>query len=342
MKRKGPKDHCVLSIKKIICNLLRYWWIVVLCIGMSVGYIIVTQSHNSMIDKGGSNLEYRAIVGIQDQNENTEGSMEEQYYSRMLKGHILQDSLKLLNSDDGKRAIKDSLASMGYKDFDQNADTPECAPLVEGDNIIVFKLSGLNAKRTTAILESYVEQLDHICKGLQENFEIKTLSMSDKQAIDQSDSGLLNKKNIFLIFTSIIFGIGVVGLLLLYDKRIYTKHELEQLYSCKCIGDIVVSKYENKYNYKVEIIRLMLKQQNISTVVTFNMDSTDVEALQSIFPEIKVSNCIKGIDNTQNILNSDVAIVGVHLGRDTDNGLDEMLEVLETINMNIIGYIAKK
>lgn len=270
MKSKQNGNEIIITTKKIIDNVKRYWWIVLVAFAFSIIFIgIEAKKGNSTTDKLYScqTMMYMVPkqidgVGQQDDSELLGG-----YTDAYRDGTLYANSEnisgileKLAATQSVQKKLEDQLKSQGYELQDSDITN------IKKDSrsrLITYTSDGVDLERTTFLVNAYTEIIVNEMNTLLPEQSISIVQSADaSNYVEQSlaaSNKMLSVKNLFIVILFLVASFIVIFIFILFDKRIRTADEVANFYDGLCLGVIKNSKNwkENTYQISAAIIYQM-------------------------------------------------------------------------------------
>ncbi len=305
-----------------------------MCAILSMGLVLLLQRNNSTADLEDSAVEHTLILSVEAMDKNL--TIEEQYYIRELQSLIMQDCLEIVyNNADTKKSIIDKLSEYQYTDFDASVDTPTYENFNNGERMVALKLSGINQERTVLILNTYKDVMDYVCRTNWPDFyvdSINNLQVDTTDDITTNVSSFMTIRNILIVFAGIFIGILVIGILVLYDDKIYTLNEMNRLYDFIDFGKI------GNDTLNLGVLKNYLKNEEICSLVVLGEFEGLDRVLAAYLPEVKLNLLSK-----QEYLNyfgeeNDVLVL-ITLGKEQKKDVDKLISMSDLTGRKLIGCV---
>lgn len=367
--RNNAKKEVVISAKKYKAALKRSWWIV-LCfamIGMFVVALNVKKANKPVAVEETTQAETTAAV---------------KYYGASANIYISATSDKMKNivlfasAGDTLSKLNEKLNASGY---DSINSTDSIGVSVYSGTYLTMAVYGKDSKaRVEAIVK---EWSDIIISMSKEKFGIVTMYVDGdittfnaakngssyskivgeieepttqavvKEEVSEntgvSIKSIVNVKNIVVIFVAIVGGFAVILVISVFDKKVYTRFEVEQLGSLTFLGDICDKGRMDIVTAGIASLVKDKKYGNILITTSIGADESEYmemvkTKLQEAVGDVKVDVLPGIMDNKDTVssLNSyDAAILYVVSGSDKAKDIGDALDEFDITGANLLGYI---
>ncbi len=320
-----------ISMRKIIRNLCKYFWVLIVCIVLS---LVISFFVGMKGDQNNDKLEeYTVTLGIR-KTENYK-SIEEKYYSRELQKQVLEESVK--RTFQTTDVINDELKNSGYEKI-MPTEIPTYSEYSASDNFITLKVNSINKSRALYILDLYQNEINALCQKIDSECYIERISQSSNAKIEENNSGTF--KIIILLFVGGILGVMIIGFLVLLDDRIYTEKELKSCFSFNNLGNISpgglqLNKIWAQSYFEVNNINSILFIEERSKQVPVN-------ELRASLKGHKINVCSKrDCLYYRQILESDAVFICITLGKTKISEVRSMEADLNSLGYSINGYLTE-
>lgn len=215
-------EQNIISIKKILYNLKKYFWILGIAVIFALVVIIVS------LDSSEENL-YKSETVFKISSKIIEG-----YGPATLSAQGVADEFNVyLSTKDVENKINEELSARSYNVFsEQDIPTYEIA-----NNIIKMQITGNHPERTELISELIAEEFIEYNNKFNETIESILINTSINDISTQSSffEHIVSVKNIFIILLGIIVGIGIIFIIVFIDDKIYIQEDLKFFDDLKCL-----------------------------------------------------------------------------------------------------------
>ena len=231
----------LLSIRKIRYNLLKYWWICILVMGLAVGYVVLTTWKEYRMDVYSASLDtYQtlATVYIDSKDEDYTDAYKWLLYSEMVRDQVDEE-----------------LQKNGFEPFDKNQDIIFVA--TKGDSMY-YELTTMSVglDRTMLIATKFEELLVSEAKrvmGLEGQIidypeakaymtnhkgAVITFDLDEPKTVSLSLGSLLSWNKLMVLLAGVFVWLGSVLILVLADKVFRTKEEIGAVINLPCICEL--------------------------------------------------------------------------------------------------------
>lgn len=324
-------EYNVISIKKIVANFLRYFWIFLMCICISIGVILLGNNANS--GDSMTTEEYTITLGIASK-ENQE-SLEDKYYENELKKQTLYETVKMVFQT--TEVINDKLKENGYTEI-MPTEIPTYVGYTISDKFITLNVNSINKERAKFILKVYEEECINTCQQIDSNFEIKKIAQSENVKGIEKTNGKV--KSILLILVGGLLGIVVIGFIILFDERIYSEKELRACFEFDKFCEISKENICLNENW----IKCYVKQHRIKRILFIELMQNQIpmKAFKNLlekYSEISISNQDEYYDAA---IEADAICIAITLGKTKISEVNSILEGVNSLGCTINGCIICK
>ena len=334
---KAEKQIAVISMKKLLGNIIRYWWIlgISICIGvLSCVYIIKSTENSEGLSPTNISLMLKMDY-IGEKSTEAQGI----YYENILETYMVSEVKEILSRDNVIREINNALVANQYEAFDELLDIPTVEQEIGQTKIVKLNLSGKNIERTRFVLNTYLDLLNEELRtsNVQLFLVNKEDEVMDKYVLSNSDV----VKGILAFVLACIIGTVMICILTLYDSRIWCEKELELLLRGTLLGSI--SK-KGVCNIKWGKIKYILERAEAKSVGIQIVSNKRVSELLAFAKEqmtgVEFVVITKGeVEEFLKMKEVDVIIANVQFGEDLLNEWNDVLESYEIAEKPIIGYV---
>lgn len=361
----GEKD-ILISREKVASNLKRYGWIILLGFIAGIGGMLLLAKHSSGGTKADSakGLMYQSDVLLYIEQETDDNIFMYSQYTLVATNYA-----SLINSSAVLNSLNDRLEAEGYKTL-HDGDFIDANAM--SGNIVVLSVVSTDIPERTKFMANELAELilefgderfsvvdSYILDGadvyetaeIKDGFYRKKYNAPDESGTgEENESGIggldLSKKDILVLAMGVLAGMAVVLLIIILDKKIYKKEDVEQFSKILYLGD-----YTNDEDSDAEMAAATAKRcellgtKNLA-VVTLNADRARTkEELDRLFNGIslKVHNGRqldgKALDN---IHACDGVVFYLACGRDNINEFEDLNRKIDMVQGKVFGYILDK
>lgn len=315
------RNENVISMKKILYNLKRYFYIIIITvvIALIIALLALSKSEEEF------SVTAKNTVQLKQNNTNKENNM---YFVSTLNASSLVEEFKVyLSTESLQKQISDKLENNGYSGY-TGADNPTWDVT---QNVVVITVQGTDSLRSQAIGSIITDEFEKYVKGSSVNIDTVRL---DSTLIETSgNNGIIKNifsiKTLFILFLGGILGCGIILLLILYDNKIYVIADLTGINNFRCLYTV------EKKNFKdVEAVQEIInyycqEDKNRANLVITNEKAKKILSLKSL--EDEKYNINKG--DLKNV------IFIITAGDDKKNNIAKSVALYRSMDRNIIGYI---
>lgn len=329
MEKKIGTGNAI-SLYKICTNMFRKIWVVILCICLSVGVCFFIND-----DESDDNKEYSITLAVESNM--GDGTLQERYYEKELQKFTLNESIKRLFQPKTKEKINKCLKKNGYDNL-VASEIPTYEGYTGNETIITFKINSIDREKAEFILKTYTEELNDICGQIETGVGVKEISSLYDDSVS-TDEGGFSKKNALLVLVSIILGMAIIGVCILFDEKIYTEKELKSYYFFRKFG---VINQKKELSLDIHFLKCYLFPQKMKRILFLESYSgqLNLETIENALTESDFT--VKNINDEAffDVLSiCDVICVCVELGKDNTSKLNAIIEKIESIDRRIDGVI---
>lgn len=350
----------LLSIRKIRYNLLKYWWICILVMGLAVGYVVLTTWKEYRMDVYSASLDtYQtlATVYIDSKDEDYTDAYKWLLYSEMVRDQVDEE-----------------LQKNGFEPFDKNQDIIFVA--TKGDSMY-YELTTMSVglDRTMLIATKFEELLVSEAKrvmGLEGQIidypeakaymtnhkgAVITFDLDEPKTVSLSLGSLLSWNKLMVLLAGVFVWLGSVLILVLADKVFRTKEEIGAVINLPCICELGRDQKEG-----CDLMAVMLRNigekdgngnfllassskdlglcelaDNISKCLEERIGSSGMDAAVKTGQDMAVS-----AETLEEGKNAGHVILTIRIDKDKIPDVEKAVRNLEIVDANLIGYVLVK
>lgn len=323
-------EYNPISMCKIARNICKYFWIILICIGISVGIIFLGNI------EGDSETVKDYTITLCVKSEVYHQMLEEKYYEKELEKQILYESIRrVFQTTD---VINKELKKEGYDNL-MPTEVPTYSEYVPSNNLVTLKVSSINKKRAVLILKLYEEEMSKACQAIDSEFNIEKIAQSKNMKNEVENTG--GKRNLLILCAGGMLGIIVLGFLILVDDKIYSEKELKSCFNYNKFGYIVDGEIQlngpwvDSYCIVNSIKKIVFMEQVKGLIFS--------EKNKSILKDYKISVCTWNSDEyCYKVIESDAICVCVILGKTKVSEINLILENLGSLGCSVDGCLLQK
>jgi capsular polysaccharide biosynthesis protein len=361
-KQQTHKDsgEMLLSVRKIRYNLLKYWWICILVMGLAAGYVVLTTWREYKIDLFNASLDtYQTLATVYID------SADEDY----------TDAYKwLLYSDLVRDQVDEELKSNGFEPFDKDQDIIYVA--TKGDSMYYeLTVRSIGLDRTMLIATKFEELLVSEAKNVMglkgriidypvassymktHDGNVLTFELGEPKTVSLSLRSFLSWSKLMVLLAGMFVWLGSVLLLVLADKTFRTKEEVEAVIKVPCICEVNRKSQDACKLLAVMIQNISIKDRNGDFMLASSMKNDGLSEIA-----VNIKNCLKeryreagetvAIHAAENMAVSAETLesgktaghvlLAITIDRDKIQDVERAVRNLEIVDANLIGYVLVK
>lgn len=351
MKKKNESKDMIISLRRVKDVLVQYWWIVPVTILLTV--VLVIAKGKTPV---GEEAEAQSLVLMSMQ---TEELLDERYLDNFLidgrseyvtSQYLASDVIGIYSGESVQKKIKRQLEEAGFESEDDSDIDLSSAKveLVENTRVISVSAIGGDVEKSAFLVNLIADNLVQIANEQLEISGAKVIERANPEKADEKvKMTYVTKINIAIIALGIVFGLFILGIIVVLDNKIRSREEVDWCYESNYLGKISGKKVKELCcRIYVEIETLLDKKSlNSVTVISFHKDE-NFENLMSQMNENKkisfVSELLMDAQKVKQLRDAKGVIIALEINRDKFSELDELLGILSNMNVPVIGYLLKK
>ena len=265
-------------------------------------------------------------------NEYVKAYIEQWNWNR--NNQLMYDCMALLSSDRVQSQMNDALESNGMEPYDKVLDsiTMEIAP---GSRFYKVIVRGDDAERAEFVSNTVT---DILLKEVQEVMGVSNATLIDKAVVDlcekqedgtykivteqsEVESGditttlsvgsFISMKKILIVFVGVLFGLGIIFIFVLMDKKLRNRNEVNMYLHIPYLGEVSKKSGDAQYSVLTTTLRKKCEQEGIKKVLLTTPKVCDIQEklLDNLGNESESTATVK-IDSTTNKVEEKIAAEG--------------------------------
>lgn len=314
----------VISLKKIIYNIRRFFWIIIFTVFVAIVSIFILLSGN---DSSSSSFTSTSVVRITMPTVNGVDPL-------IVEAGKLVDEFNVLLSSEGKISeLNSALEENGYSSF-SSVDFPD---FTVTNNIVVMKIEGTEEERTNYISEMILGEFEEYIYSMDKEIICETLDSSVTAEIDDRTviERIMTIKNLFILCLGGILGFAFVCFLIFIDNRIYVEEDLAFSDGIPYLCQIKQKNIRSIENAKTIINHYYNKDKEKAVCVTVKKSKELTRILDEVY--------LVDMDEPEalSILDSQKfrAILLIVVGQDKKRDIEETVTLLKSLEKKVLGFI---
>lgn len=362
----------VLSWKKIMANLKKYFWICLLTLLAGIGAFAYL--HKQSIDKsknftGGVLFEADAQIYVKDKIDETQlnasvisssSDVASLYIPYVMAA---SDVAALKDNTDVIEYVNSALAEKGYAKLNKK---DMVLITMQGSSVVdIAVFSKAQPERAEYIADSYADAMVNIGTANFGNAECRVLSYSKAYTADfvkvteytrtfetadmireKSSNHGYSLKELAMIAGGLAFGLFIIALLIIFDKKLYTPGDVQSIPEAIYLGEAnneagiklaaasTLRQCELRQAKKIAILGLSLSADELKDISY----SKELSGLEKTY----VSAADMNDEKISEIEEADVAIIYIKGGKDKYTVLDKLSWRVKTLGTDILGFVIEK
>ncbi|MGN0318099.1 MAG: hypothetical protein ACI4E1_09240 [Lachnospira sp.] len=323
----------IISYKKIIMNLARLWWIIIVSLLVGVCFIVVLskKSNGDSVSNVGVariNVSYYGVpADIIDVNYNDVQS---------------SNYAILVNSGEVRSMANEKLRAAGFEEINSS---DVISSFTESRNVVNINVTSSGDKERLRVM------CDALAEGVvslgQESYQYTVAKVIDAAHVESNvtenqNSDFNAKKKLAVAALFVCIGIFIICMFIAFDRKVYVKQEVTD--NLTYLGLLKSKGKENEIT--AATINALIKESGYkSVIVTTPGKAYDTAALEELAKKLtcEKAEILPGIENNPETLtglnNADAVIMLVKAGRDNVNMIDTAASRIQLIKANVMGYV---
>ncbi|QDW73661.1 hypothetical protein FND36_06200 [Lachnospiraceae bacterium KGMB03038] len=256
----SEKNEIVITFAKLRDNLIRFWWIIAVGILLAIAVIIWSGTGQGI--EGETTVSAEMVFCFEENGENIdEGKSGDQLLAEVLKEksekpnytELSEMAIELMKTQTSIEEINKEMLDAGFENYQFNVNQVD---LEATDRLLVCVVEGENANEVIALSQIYSDLLINKMSLLEKNATLTILQGTDQENLiedsgNTKEAGVLSVKNVFILCLFLMGAVLVIFFLMLKDRYIRSKDEVDQLKEKPVLGEL---KPRKKTNQKEDLI----------------------------------------------------------------------------------------